>query len=119
MKDKTREKELDKLKAGIAGLREEIASLEAGMGKFAETKWAGTHAEERRDAARPEGPAHAGNGRYESTDFQNTLDEARAQGEKVVKELAAEIERHPLMGGIAAFGLGFIIAKRWYGGRNQ
>jgi hypothetical protein len=86
MTEKTREKERDALKADIASLRKDIAVLAAGAKKFART------------------------------DFQHTLDEAWTQGEKIVKELVAEIERHPRVGSMAAFGLGFIIAKLWYGG---
>jgi hypothetical protein len=86
MTEKTHEKELDGLKADIASLREEMAALAAGAKKGA---W---------------------------TDFQHTLDEAWGRNEKIMKDLAAEIERHPLVGSMAAFGLGFIIAKLWYRG---
>jgi hypothetical protein len=116
MTEKTHEKELDALKADIASLREEIAALATGVKKLAETKTAEPHAEGEHEASKQGGPANGGHGHGAWTDFQHTLDEARAQGEKVVKDLAAEIERHPLVGSMAAFGLGFIIAKLWYRG---
>lgn len=119
MTEKTPEKELDALKAGFASLREELAALAAGVKKFGETKSAGPHAEGEHEASQQGGPANGGRGHDAWTDFQHTLDEARAQGEKVVKELAAEIERHPLVGSMVAFGLGFIIAKLWYRGSKQ
>jgi hypothetical protein len=119
MTEKTREKELDELKADIASLREEIAALAAGVKKFAERKAAEPHVEGEHEATQQGCPGNGGQGHGAWTDFQHTLDEAWAQGEKVVKELAAEIERHPLAGSMAAFGLGFIIAKLWYRGNKQ
>jgi hypothetical protein len=119
MTEKTHEKELDALKADIASLREEITALATGVKKLAETKAAEPHAEGEHEAGKQGGPDNGGHGHGEWTDFQYTLDEARAQGEKVVKDLAAEIERHPLVGSMAAFGLGFIIAKLWYRGSKQ
>jgi hypothetical protein len=116
MTEKTREKELDELKADIASLREEIAALAAGVKKFTETKGAEPHAEGEYETTRQGGPGNGGHGHGACTDFQHTLDEAWAQGEKAVKDLAAEIERHPLAGSMAAFGFGFIIAKLWYRG---
>ena len=41
---------------------------------------------------------------------ENKLEEAGARAEMVAKSLADEIRRHPLIGGMAAFGLGFGIA---------
>lgn len=119
MTEKTREKELDALKADIANLREEIAALATGVKKFAETKAAGPHAEGEPEATRQKGPAKSEQGRGAWTDFQHTLDEAWVRNEKIMKDLATEIERHPLVGSMAAFGLGFIIAKLWYGGSKQ
>jgi hypothetical protein len=45
------------------------------------------------------------------TDFRYRLDEVGARGRKITKALADEIERHPLIGGMVVFGLGFVIAK--------
>ena len=119
MTERTHEKDLDALKADIAGLREEIAALAAGVKKFAETKAAEPHAEEEHEATQQEDPAHSEQRHGTWTDFQQTLDEAWVRNEKIIKDLADEIERHPLVGSMAAFGLGFIIAKLWYGGSKQ
>ena len=119
MTEKTHEKELDALKTDIAGLREQIAALAAGVKKFAETKAAEPHVEGEHEATQQGGPANGGHGHGPWTGFQHMLDEAWARNEKVIKDLAAEIERHPLVGSMAAFGLGFIIAKLWYGGSKQ
>jgi len=112
MTERTREKELEALKAGIASLREEIAALATGMKKFAETRAAKPPTEGGHEATEQEGPGA-------STDFQHTLDEAWTQSEKVVKTLAAEIERHPLAGSLVAFVLGLIIARLWCGGGKR
>ena len=119
MTEKTHEKELDALKTDIAGLREQIAALAAGVKKFAETKAAEPHVEGEHEATQQQGPAHGEQRHGTWTDFQHMLDEAWARNEKIIKDLAAEIERHPLVGSMAAFGLGFIIAKLWYGGSKQ
>jgi hypothetical protein len=118
MTEKTREKELDELKADIASLRQEIAALATGVKKFAETKAAEPHAEGEHETTQQEGPANGGHGHGAWTDFQHTLDEAWVRNEKIMEDLATEIERHPLVGSMAAFGLGFIIAKLWYRGRK-
>jgi flagellar biosynthesis/type III secretory pathway protein FliH len=114
MTDKTHDKELDALKAAIAGLREEIAGLAAGVKKSA-----GSHAEQSRAAAREEGPAHGEEGHGVLADLLHKFDSSRIQGEKVVRDLSAEVEQHPLVGIMAAFGLGYIIAKLWYQGNKQ
>jgi hypothetical protein len=119
MTEKIREKELDELKADIASLRKEIAALASGAKKFAETKAAGPHAEGEYEASQHGDSATGGSAHGPWTDFQHTLDEAWTRNEKVIKNLAVEIERHPLVGSLAAFGLGFIIAKLWYRGSKQ
>src|SRR3990172_11168025 len=114
MTEKTHEKELDALKSGIASLREEIAALATCVKQLADTKAAVPHGEGEHEATQQEGPAHSEQRHETWTDVQHTLGEAWARNEKVIKDLAAEIERHPLVGSMAAFGLGFIIAKLWY-----
>lgn len=117
MTEKTDEKEMEALRADIASLREKVAALAAGVRKFGETKAAGPRADEEDEATRQEGSSsNGGYGRGAWTGFQHTLDEVWALGEKFVKELADEIDRHPRAGSMAAFGLGFIIAKLWYRG---
>jgi hypothetical protein len=53
------------------------------------------------------------------TDFRYRLDEVGARGRKITKALADEIERHPLIGGMLAFGLGFVIAKLLFQRSNR
>jgi hypothetical protein len=114
MTEKTHDKELDALKADIASLREEIASLAAGVKKSA-----GIHAEQSNAAAQQEGPTHGEEGDGVWEDLLHKFDLSRVQGEKVVRDLAAEVEQHPLVSIMAAFGLGYIIAKLWYRGTNN
>ena len=110
MTDRSMDKELNALKTDLAGLREEIAALAAGLSKTAER-----HGEQVHGAASAESTA-AGPGSGILTDLFHKLDASRAQGEKVVRGLSAEVEQHPLVSIMAAFGLGYIIAKLWYGG---
>jgi hypothetical protein len=114
MTEKTHDKELDALKADIASLRDEIAGLAAGMKNSA-----GTHAKQSHSAAQQEGttPGEEGYGAW--ADLFHKFDSSRVQGEKVVRDLAAEVEQHPLVSIMAAFGLGYIIAKLWYRGTNN
>lgn len=95
----------DLLKADIASLREAIASLAAGVKDFAGKKAAGTDAE--------------GEGHGAWTDSVHKLNSSRIQVERVVKGLAAEVERHPLWSISAAFGLGYMLAKLLYRGSKQ
>lgn len=103
MAEKTLDKELDALKADIASLREEIAGLAAGVRNFAGI---------RDEAAQQEGHRIW-------ADLLHKFDSSRIQGEKVARDLAAEVEQHPLASIMAAFGLGFIIAKLWNKGSKQ
>jgi hypothetical protein len=114
MAEKTHKKELDALKANIASLREEIAGLAAGVKKSA-----GIHAEQSHAAAPEEGTTHGEEGPGVWADLFHKFDSSRIQGEKVVRDLSAEVEQHPLVSIMAAFGLGYIIAKLWYRGTNN
>ena len=114
MTEKTHDKEGDALKAEIANLREEITLLAAGA-----KKTAGTHAGQAHVAAQQEGPTHGEEGHGVWGDLLHKLDSSRVQGEKVVRDLAAEVEQHPLVSIMAAFSLGYIIAKLWYRGTNN
>lgn len=101
--------ELDALKADIASLREQIAGLAAGMRDPAQP-----HGEQERAEAAPDGKAPGEGGRDVWADLLHKFDSSRVQGEKVVRDLAAEVKSHPLISIAAAFGLGYIIAKLWY-----
>jgi len=111
MKEKTPEGNLDALNAGIAKSREEIDALAAVLKKLPEWK-----------ITRPsvlgehplEGPTNGDKRHGGWTGFRRRLDDAGSRGGKIVKGLAEEIERHPLLGGMAAFGLGFAIATLLY-----
>jgi hypothetical protein len=109
MTERTQNKELDALKADIASLREEIAGLTANVKSFA-----GIDVEQPRAASQQDGSNHREEGFGAWTDLLHKFDASRIQGEKVVKDLAAEVEQHPLVSIMAAFGLGYIIAKLWY-----
>jgi len=114
MSETTIDKELDALKADFAILREEIASLAAGMKNFDGAKAAGNHSGEARATAGEAGPDTGGESHGVFTDIWHKFDSSRIQGERVIKGLAAEVEQYPLVSVMAAFGLGYIIAKLWY-----
>jgi hypothetical protein len=109
MTEKIHDKDLEALKADIANLREEIAGLAAGVKNSA-----GTHAKQSDSAAKQEAPTPGEEGYGVWADLFHKFDSSRIQGEKVVKDLAAEVEQHPLVSIMAAFGLGYIIAKLWH-----
>ncbi len=114
MTEKTHDKELDALKADIARLREDIAGLATGVKKSV-----GFHARQSHAAAHQEVPTPGEEGPGVWSDLLHKFDSSRIQGEKVVRDLSAEVEQHPLVSIMAAFGLGYIIAKLWYGGTNN
>jgi hypothetical protein len=114
MTEKTQEKELDALKADIARLREEIAGLVAGVKNST-----GIHAEQSHAAAHQEGPAPGEDGPGAWADLLHKFDSSRIQCEKVVRDLSAEVKQHPLVSIMAAFGLGYIIAKLVVPGDRQ
>jgi hypothetical protein len=107
MKEKTQEQTLDTLNAGIAKSRDEIAALAASLNKLAEWKTDKSDID-----GKGAGSAVNGNKNHGGwTDFQYKLDDVGARGKNAAKVVADEIERHPLIGGMAAFGLGFVLAK--------
>ena len=110
MPEEIPDKELNELKEDIARLREEIAALAAGLKASPDAKPAGAQNEDSRGANGHENKEED-HGAWE--DLLRKLDSSRGQGEKVIRSLAAEVERHPLASVIAAFGLGYIIASLW------
>jgi hypothetical protein len=104
MTEKAHDKELEALKAAIVSLREELAGLRT---------------EQSRAAAQQEAPPHGEESQGVWTDLLHKFESSRIQGEKVVRDLAVEVEKHPLVSIMAAFGLGYIIAKLWYQGNKQ
>jgi hypothetical protein len=108
MTEKIHEKELDALKADIARLRDEITLLAASAKANAGAKTAT--------------PGEAGQDHGEFSTFADLLQKlatSRVQGEKVVKGLADEVEQHPLVSVLAAFGFGYLVAKLWHQGDKQ
>jgi DNA repair exonuclease SbcCD ATPase subunit len=108
MAEELREQEMEKLKREIASLREELAALAAGGPGRAKAGSSGAS-----DAAAPD---QAGT---DWEDLRQTLDEVQERGEKALKDLSARIERHPVGSAVAAFGLGFLIARLLGGGRRS
>jgi hypothetical protein len=108
MKDKAGNTQLDALNADIAKSREDIAALAASFRRLAEWKVDKSSVDGK---CPPEGPANGEkrNGKWMA--FRHGLDEAGVRGMQVAKGLSDEIERHPLIGGMVAFGLGFGIAR--------
>ena len=119
MTEKTNDKELEALKADIARLREELSGLVAAATNAGGTQPGASRPEEKLDASTENGSVDGEQERNMLTDLLNTFDTSKAQGEKVLKNLAAEVEQHPLMSVMAAFGLGYIVAKLWHQGDNQ
>jgi hypothetical protein len=83
------EAQVNTLKESIAKSREEMAALASRLDYVAvdsadESKWSAV---------------------------QRHVAAAGSRGKRVAKGLADEIERHPLIGGMAAFGLGFGLAS--------
>ena len=114
MSERTQDKELDALKAEMAKLREELSGLVAGLAKSAGTRPNGTHAEAGPAATEQDSPDDEEQGHGAWLDYFQKINSSRVQGEKVVKDFAAEVERHPLLAVMVAFGLGYVVAKVWY-----
>ena len=111
MTEKQREKDMDALRSDITSLREHIASLAVSVRKLAEEKAGESASESGQEEPKHEGTAFGEQWHSVWADFQRKLEEAGVRGEKAVKELIVEMERHPLGSIAAAFGIGFIIAK--------
>lgn len=109
MTEKSHDKEMDALKADIADLREELAGFTAAIRKSGQVHAKQSHA----TAHEPDhAPEEEGLGVW--MDLLHKFQASKNQSEKVVRDLAAEVEHHPLVSIMAAFGLGYIIAKLWY-----
>jgi hypothetical protein len=119
MTEKTHDEELEALKTDIARLREEITGLVAGATNAAGTQTAGNHPGEGHDASEGKGTVDGEQDHDMWTDLLHTFETSKAQGDKVIKNLAAEVEQHPLTSIMAAFGLGYIVAKLWHKGDTQ
>lgn len=99
MADDPIREDLDALKADIATLRDDIVRLAATVQAAVEAQGEGM-ADEVRDQA----------DRYREA-FASRVDAAVGQGRKMAEELDAQVGQHPLGAMVAAFGLGFVVAK--------
>lgn len=109
MTETTHDKDLDRLRADLARLRDEISALTADVKRSAES-----HAEQSHTETHTETRRVGEEGRNAWVELFHKFDSSRIQCEKVVRDLAVEVEHRPLVSIVAAFGLGFILAKLWY-----
>jgi hypothetical protein len=93
MTENSRDKQLDEMTAAIARSRDELAALTATLKRLSsngtghDSAWSG---------------------------FQHGIEVAGSRGRKVAAGVADELERHPILGGLVAFGVGFGIATLLY-----
>ena len=107
MRANTHGRDLDALNATIVKSREDIAALAAGLKKLSEWQADKDHLELEET---PHGPSN-GNGHATGwSAVRRGFAEAEAKGESAVRGFANQMERHPLLGGMAAFGVGFVLA---------
>lgn len=92
-------KEVDALKNDITQLRKDIAGLTAAVKEAAVDKVDDTKAQARDKL----------NGVWEKLECK--LDEALGQGREGVRHVEQKIGEHPTASVLAAFGVGFLIAK--------
>jgi ElaB/YqjD/DUF883 family membrane-anchored ribosome-binding protein len=109
MSDKTHEQEMDTLRNDLALLREELAALVAGVKESARGHGKPPHAADGEEA-----PPQADECQSLWADLWHKLTASKDQSEKVVRDLSEQVEKHPLIGIVAAFGLGYLVAKLWY-----
>ena len=92
MSEKSHGTDLEEMSAEIAKSRKEIAALTAGLAKLHGGK-------NGKAAVEPE-----------QSGFRHGLEVVSARGGEVANGLSEEIKRHPLISGVTALGLGFVIA---------
>jgi len=95
---KTHGKNLVEMNARVAQSREEITALAAGL-----------HEE----------PSNGGKHHDSWAGFRHRPDTVSARGGKLAQGLADKIERHPVIGGLVAFGVGFGIATLLFKRRKR
>jgi len=92
MNEKSHGMDLEEMNAEIAKSRKEIAVLAASMAKLAGGKNGKSSVE------------------LEQSGFRHGLEVVGARGGEVANGLSDEIKRHPLISGVTALGIGFVIA---------
>jgi hypothetical protein len=105
--DKTNGRSQDAMNARVSKTRREIAALALSLNELAEWRLSNLSVD---GSDWHDGPGNGGERHGGWASFRQRLDAARARGGKVADGVAHEIERHPLIGGLAAFGLGFGVA---------
>ncbi len=106
------EADLEALSQELARMREDFAALAATVKTQSETK-----AEEINNAEKLHAQGEHVHPGWQ--DIQQALEEVRTRGEKVIKDLASEVQRHPIRSLAAGIGIGFIIARLMGRGRNS
>lgn len=99
MADDALAKELETLKADIAKLRADVSDLTKVFKKVASEKTSDANAKLHDEV------------RQAREELQRRINQAREYGEQHVGEFENQVGEHPLGSILAAFGIGFIIAK--------
>jgi len=93
------QKELEQLKTDINKLRADLSTIGEGVRKMGTEAVGATQAKVKSVA------------QDALDEFQNKLNEAKSQGQKVVHDLEREIKEKPLTSLAVAFGVGFLLSK--------
>ena len=109
MTDTAYEQEMNSLKVDLALLRQELAALVAGVNESARS-----HAKQSHAANQGEASPQTEESQSVWADLWHKFNTSKGQGAKVVKDISAQVEKHPLIGILAAFGLGYLVTKLWY-----
>ena len=93
--------DMDSLKEELANLRSDVASIVATLGKISQSKVA--------EATDSVTETLEENSNWD--DMKSQIEQARAQGEQLSKDLGEEVSRHPIASIAIAFGIGYIASK--------
>ncbi len=104
--------DLELLTQELTRMREDFAALATTVKEHINAKTEATFNDEHQDAQGEGG--HLG-----WSDVQKAFEETKIRSEKMLKDLASEVERHPIRSVVAAMGIGFILAKIFGRGRNS
>jgi len=108
MNEQNQEDQLKALRRGLERSHEEIAALAGRVERLVDWTAANSSVVRTRSpAGHPDGEKRAS----AWSSLRHGLSEAGVLGKDIGRGVATEIERHPVLGGIAAFGLGFGLAK--------